>query len=169
MISSLFFSISWEHCYSLRQHPTLIQPRPPRILDPANPANNLYVTGVSSLIAAHERCGEHKVGGGNWRSLCNNIESLDLSKPMRHWIWLHLPKIWFGHIIPHNSHHLHLNKPLEHPMAYITFTHHDIDRLRTHDIKCINLAQAYLVCGRMEYIYDVWWHSMMLDDIQWHF
>ena len=86
---SVFSSISWEHCYSLRQYPTLVSPCPPRILDPANPANNLYLTGISSSLGAQERGGEHKVGGGNWRALCNNIGSLDLSKPLQYWIWPH--------------------------------------------------------------------------------
>lgn len=85
LINTNFCSIWWEHCYSLRQYPTLVTPHPPRILDPANPANNLYITGITSF-RPNERTREHKVGSGNWAFFKNHISSLDLSKPVEHWI-----------------------------------------------------------------------------------
>ena len=78
-------SIYWERCYSLNQYPTLVTPRPPRILDPANPANNLYVSGVSSY-GSYQHCGEYMVGDGDWSMLNRHIDSLDLSKPVNHWV-----------------------------------------------------------------------------------
>ena len=78
-------SIYWERCYSLRQHPSIIAAQPPRIVDPANPANNLYVTGVCSH-KPHEQCGEYAVGDGNWSTLTRLIDSLDFSKPVDHWM-----------------------------------------------------------------------------------
>ena len=61
-------SIYWERCYSLSQYPTRIMPRPPRILDPANPTNNLYISGVGSY-SPYQHCGEYVVGDGNWTVL----------------------------------------------------------------------------------------------------
>jgi hypothetical protein len=60
-------------------------PRPPRILDPANPANNLYISGVDSY-SPYQHCGEYVVGDGNWTLLARLIDSLDLSKPVNHWV-----------------------------------------------------------------------------------
>ena len=85
MYTSSQSSIYWERCYSLGQYPTLIMPRPPRILDPANPANNLYVSGVGSY-SAYQHCGEYTVGDGDWSMLTRLIDSLDLSKPVNHWV-----------------------------------------------------------------------------------
>lgn len=78
-------SIYWEHCYSLRQYPTLTMPHPPRILDPANPANNLYVSGVGSY-GSYQHCGEYMVGEGDWTVITRLIDTLDLSKPVNHWV-----------------------------------------------------------------------------------
>ena len=78
-------SIYWERCYSLSQYPALIMPHPPRILDPANPANNLYISGVGSY-SPYQHCGEYMVGDGNWTVLARLIDSLDLSKPVNHWV-----------------------------------------------------------------------------------
>ena len=78
-------SIYWERCYSLSQYPTLIMPRPPRILDPANPRNNLYVSGVDNY-RPYQHCGEYMVRDGNWTVLARLIDSLDLSKPVNHWV-----------------------------------------------------------------------------------
>ena len=82
---SFRYSVYWEQCYSLRQYPTLIPPSPPRIMDPANPANNLYLTGVGKY-GPYERRGEYEVGDGDWTSLQRLIGTLDLSKPVEHWV-----------------------------------------------------------------------------------
>ena len=60
-------------------------PRPPCILDPANPANNLYISGVGSYTP-YQHCGEYVVGDGNWTVLARLFDSLDLSKPVNHWV-----------------------------------------------------------------------------------
>ena len=75
----------WERCYSVRQYPSLVPPHPPRVLDPANPSNNLYVTGVASY-KPYQQCGEYTVGEGDWSSLSRLIDSLDFSKPVDHWV-----------------------------------------------------------------------------------
>lgn len=77
--------IYWEQCYSLRQYPSLVAPRPPRILDPANPANNLYFSGVGHY-GSYEWRGEYDPGDGDWSVFVRNVQTLDLSKPVGHWV-----------------------------------------------------------------------------------
>ena len=81
----LFSSIYWEQYYSLRQYPTLVPTHPPRILDPANPSNNLYLTGIGGY-SAHERVSEYEPGDGDWSAFKKNIHTLDLNKPVQHWL-----------------------------------------------------------------------------------
>ena len=79
---------SRERCYSLSQYCTLIMLHPPRILDQANPANNLYISGVGSYGPC-QQCGEYMVGDGNWTVLERLIDSLDQGKPLKpvnHWV-----------------------------------------------------------------------------------
>ncbi len=67
-----FNSIRWEKYYNFRLRPTpyprlyIPSEREPRILDPANPTNNLYKTGIN----------------GNWTQLVANIDTIDLTKPV---------------------------------------------------------------------------------------
>lgn len=77
-------SLYWEQCYSLRQYPSLVPPRPPRILDPANPANNLYLTGISGG-GPYERTSDYGPGDGDWSALTMHIHSLNLIKPVEYW------------------------------------------------------------------------------------
>jgi len=69
----------------VRQYPTLVAPRAPRIVDPANPAHNLYETGLVNF-EPYKRCPEHDIGHGDWSALIRNIGSIDLSKPIEYWI-----------------------------------------------------------------------------------
>jgi len=81
----LTLSIYWEQCYSLHQYPALIPSGAPRIIDPANPANNLYKTGIGHY-SAHERHSDFEPGDGNWSVFKRCIHTLDLSKPVEHWV-----------------------------------------------------------------------------------
>ena len=80
-----FHSIYWEQYYSLRQYPSLVPTHPPRILDPANPSNNLYHTGIVGY-SAHERVSAYEPGDGDWTAFKKNIYTLDLNKPVQHWL-----------------------------------------------------------------------------------
>ena len=85
MILISIFSIYWEKCYSLRQYPALITSRAPRILDPANPANNLYRTGIGRYNA-HEKHSDSEPGDGDWSVFKRTIHTLDLSQPVEYWV-----------------------------------------------------------------------------------
>ncbi|XP_064392628.1 2'-5'-oligoadenylate synthase 1-like isoform X1 [Halichondria panicea] len=74
-------NIYWEQCYAMKQYPTLVPLRAPRIIDPANPTHNLYLTGLANF-EPYKRCGEYDTGTGDWSSLIRNIGTLDLSKPV---------------------------------------------------------------------------------------
>ncbi len=67
----------------MKQYPTLVPPRAPRIIDPANPTHNLYLTGLVNF-EPYKRCGEYDTGTGDWSSLIRNIGTLDLSKPVQY-------------------------------------------------------------------------------------
>ncbi len=56
----------WEEYYKRRDYPDLLPSRP-RIIDPANPTNNLYKTGIGP-------------GDGDWTLFTRYIDSLDLTK-----------------------------------------------------------------------------------------
>ena len=74
MVNTTFFlsSIYWEdHLYEHKQN----LPPPPRIIDPANPANNLYSSGIGS---AWKKDNPEK----DWEVLASQINSLNLSKPL---------------------------------------------------------------------------------------
>ena len=50
-------------------------PRSPRLLDPANPANNLFDTGFTTTQANDE----YDEGEGDWAELKRRIETIDLT------------------------------------------------------------------------------------------
>ena len=61
-------SIYWVDYYKPGDYPDLFPARLPRIVDPANPANNLHNTGIigGSTYTSHS-CYEQ--GDGNWTQL----------------------------------------------------------------------------------------------------
>ncbi len=53
-------------------------PRPPRLLDPANPANNLFNTGFITTTA-DDRSHEYDEGEGDWSEIKRKIDTIDLT------------------------------------------------------------------------------------------
>ena len=51
---------------------------PPRIVDPANPSNNLYETGICG--ASNKRGGDYGEGGGVWDNFVRFVDTLDLTQ-----------------------------------------------------------------------------------------
>ena len=49
-------------------------PKPPRLLDPANPANNLFDTGFTIT-----RTGDRSHEEGDWTEIKRKIETIDLT------------------------------------------------------------------------------------------
>jgi len=64
----------------LKQYPHLVS-QPPRLLDPANPSNNLYLTGISQYVHDERKKGRF-ARDGHWTAIKMHIDSLDLSKPV---------------------------------------------------------------------------------------
>ena len=53
----------------------------PYILDPANPYNNLYLSGIGNYKASEpEAKYKYGPGNGNWTAFVAKIDTLDLSK-----------------------------------------------------------------------------------------
>lgn len=71
--------IYWEKYYKKCEYPDLFPRCIPRIVDPANPANNLYETGIG-YHHANNKCRDYEAGDGDWRSFKGKIETLDLTK-----------------------------------------------------------------------------------------
>ncbi len=76
----LSLSVYWEVHYQMRDYPDLLPSRPPRIIDPANPTNNLYKTGIARYYQPNDRAHDNELGDGNWTQFVQNIDSLDLAK-----------------------------------------------------------------------------------------
>ena len=55
-------------------------PQPPRMLDPANPANNLFETGFTTRQRGNDRSHDYEEGDGDWSELMSKIETIDLSE-----------------------------------------------------------------------------------------
>ena len=72
-------SIYWEEYYKECDYPDLFPQCIPRIVDPANPANNLYETGIGRHYP-NNKCRDYEAGDGDWRSFKEKIETLDLTK-----------------------------------------------------------------------------------------
>lgn len=79
-------NIYWERYYSFggkgSGYPGLYIPseRQARILDPANPTNNLYETGLVRSYKAYDSTHDYEPGNGNWTQLVANIDTIDLTK-----------------------------------------------------------------------------------------
>ena len=72
-------SIYWEEYYKRSTYPGLF-PQCPRIVDPANPANNLHETGISSC--SNKKCRDYGDGDGDWRKFVHCVDTLDLTVPV---------------------------------------------------------------------------------------
>eukprot|EP00731_Ephydatia_muelleri_P000640 Em0001g640a len=68
---------SGELFYRRREYPNLVCSRP-RMMDPMNPHNNLYMSGLGPAA----RRGNYGVGDGKWEWMVSNIDTLDLMKPL---------------------------------------------------------------------------------------
>ena len=73
MHNNINYSMHWKRYYTYSVstlYPRLYIPseREPRILDPANPTNNVYKTGIN----------------GNWTQLVTNIDTIDLTKAVEY-------------------------------------------------------------------------------------
>ena len=73
-------SIYWEEYYKKSTYPDLFPPHRPRIVDPANPANNLYETGISGQT--NRKCRDYGDGGGDWWKFVHYVDTLDLTVPV---------------------------------------------------------------------------------------
>ena len=75
-------SIYWETdakgYYLIKDYDDLL-PDLPRIVDPANPTNNLYMTGISSY-RPNDRARDYEPGDGDWTLFKRYIDTLDLTK-----------------------------------------------------------------------------------------
>ena len=60
--------------------PSLV-PRQPYIIDPANPANNVWYSGFKGYLRG-EKPNDYEPGDGNSTVLKRYIDSIDLSKPV---------------------------------------------------------------------------------------
>lgn len=54
-------------------------PSRPRIIDPANPSNNLYKTGIGKYYP-NSTASDYEEGDGDWTLLVRYIDSIDLTK-----------------------------------------------------------------------------------------
>ncbi|KAL5477772.1 hypothetical protein EMCRGX_G024614 [Ephydatia muelleri] len=70
--------IYWEQYYTLASYRDMI-PSPPRIIDPANPSNNLYYTGIGRYYP-NSKASDYEEGDGDWTLLVRYIDSIDLTK-----------------------------------------------------------------------------------------
>ena len=76
---SLKYSIHWDDYYIVGGTGNTIlhdTPKPPRLLDPANPANNLFDTGFTTTRTGDR---SHDEGEGNWAEIKKKIETIDLT------------------------------------------------------------------------------------------
>ncbi len=78
-------SIYWEENYKVNDclqvlPNTILLPSCPRVIDPANPLNNVWISGFS-FFKPHERIYDYEPGDGNAMPLRMNIHSIDLSQP----------------------------------------------------------------------------------------
>ena len=82
MVSSVFpftaHSIVWDDgvLSSGELYPNLVCSRP-RMMDPMNPHNNLYMSGLGPAA----RRGNYGAGDGKWEWMMSNIDTLDLTTP----------------------------------------------------------------------------------------
>ena len=62
--------------YEKRKYPSLLPPRP-RVVDPANPANNVWVTGFKDCEPG-EKHSDYEPGNGNSLPIQTKINSIKL-------------------------------------------------------------------------------------------
>ena len=82
VISQCFFftySIYWENYYNPGDYPRLFPSSPPRLVDPANPANNVYLSGIGPY-PPKERARDYECGDGDWSQFVEKVEYFDLEK-----------------------------------------------------------------------------------------
>lgn len=70
-------SVYWEHFYQQRDYPNLL-PACPRLIDPANPANNVWTSG----FLQGGRLNDYAEGDGDSTVLKRYIHTIDLSKAL---------------------------------------------------------------------------------------
>lgn len=70
--------IYWEEYYQRRNYPQMIPSRP-RIIDPANPANNVWISGFKTF-QPNEKIYDYEPGDGNAYPLRQKIHTIDLSQ-----------------------------------------------------------------------------------------
>ena len=78
LFHSVSVRISWNQ--QLQNYPEARVPKP-YILDPANPFNNMYRSGVAYYVP-HEHYCEYSEGNGNWTPFIRHVGSLDLTQPI---------------------------------------------------------------------------------------
>ena len=70
----------WEYHYKRRDYPNLLPSRP-RLIDPANPANNVWKSGFLSNQPG-VRLDDYAEGDGDSTLLKRYIHTIDLSKAL---------------------------------------------------------------------------------------
>ena len=78
LMSVYLCSIYWEELYQRRNYPQLLPSRS-RIIDLANPLNNVWTSGFRTF-RPHERIYDYEPGDGNATPLRINIHIIDLSQ-----------------------------------------------------------------------------------------
>ena len=73
------YSIYWEEYYSAGDYPTLFPSSTPRLVDPANPANNVYLSGIGPY-PRKKKASEYDLGDGDWSEFESKVEYFDLEK-----------------------------------------------------------------------------------------
>ena len=73
------YSIYWENYYRARDYPTLFPPNTPRLVDPANPANNVYRSGIGSY-PPNDRSHDYDLGDGDWSEFARKIDNFNFEK-----------------------------------------------------------------------------------------
>ncbi|XP_064392091.1 2'-5'-oligoadenylate synthase-like protein 2 [Halichondria panicea] len=72
-------NIYWENYYNARDYPTLFPSSTPRLVDPANPANNVYQSGIGPYPPKKRPC-DYERGDGDWSQFVDKVEHFDLEK-----------------------------------------------------------------------------------------
>ena len=74
----ILWGLVYETSWQLEEYPSARVPQgQPYILDPANPFNNLYQSGVGSFDPGTHFC-EYAPGDGKWEPFAEKVHSLDL-------------------------------------------------------------------------------------------